>query len=560
MEAKPALSIQRSGAGQISNFGASAALSSSFPVLPTPLQETCPKFSDSQHVALNREFMQRPPAVVSPLSSNSGVVGHIFSSSSGFSTDLHFSSVQLQEKHPRQSPFISQSTSSGKSAVLPNSVDSRVLQSTASSQFNKENNDSWCTDTLPDFLDFPMSTTILNGQLDGSNSGGIAIPSEDLSKPNDWQDWADQLITDNDALATDWNGLLADASVADPEPKASYQISQQSTSVSTQQPHISQQLSVPGTPGEICTNGGQSSSANAAPGKQRMRWTPELHEAFVEAVNKLGGSERATPKGVLKLMKVEGLTIYHVKSHLQKYRTARYKPETTEGATRFNLFAINSMLFMFLDHFSSSFPVQTVKSMMVCSCVTSSASFNVRVKLLSFPLLQVIEFFFFSFVVFSVMESSEKKPASIDELSSLDLKTGIEITEALRLQMEVQKRLHEQLEIQRNLQLRIEEQGRYLQMMFEKQCKSGVDLLKGSSSASENPSKESTDDKVQNSSAKDNLVLDADKKETKGETAKTSGETSLLAAEKQKAVLENSEASVGGTSDLPPTKRAKVDE
>ncbi|XP_020114896.1 probable transcription factor KAN2 isoform X2 [Ananas comosus] len=65
----------------------------------------------------------------------------------------------------------------------------------------------------------------------------------------------------------------------------------------------------------------------------RMRWTTSLHARFIHAVELLGGHERATPKSVLEIMDVKDLTLAHVKSHLQMYRTVKNteKPLSSSG-------------------------------------------------------------------------------------------------------------------------------------------------------------------------------------------------------------------------------------
>ncbi|KAL6142281.1 hypothetical protein ACLB2K_060564 [Fragaria x ananassa] len=73
---------------------------------------------------------------------------------------------------------------------------------------------------------------------------------------------------------------------------------------------------------------GSSKCLDASTGnKERLRWTQELHDMFVDAVTKLGGHDRATPKGILKAMGVSGLTIYHIKSHLQVHKSLKQKFE-----------------------------------------------------------------------------------------------------------------------------------------------------------------------------------------------------------------------------------------
>ncbi|KAI4348763.1 hypothetical protein L6164_009445 [Bauhinia variegata] len=145
-------------------------------------------------------------------------------------------------------------------------------------------------------------------------------------------------------------------------------------------------------------SGKPASNGSIVSSKTRIRWTQALHDKFVECVNRLGGAEKATPKAILKLMDSDGLTIFHIKSHLQKYRIAKYMPDSAQG-------------------------------------------------------------------------KSEKSTPSEDVHHQLDVKTGMQLREALQMQLDVQRHLHEQLEIQRKLQLRIEEQGKQLRMLFDQQQK-----------------------------------------------------------------------------------------
>uniref|UniRef100_A0A0D9X320 HTH myb-type domain-containing protein n=1 Tax=Leersia perrieri TaxID=77586 RepID=A0A0D9X320_9ORYZ len=162
-------------------------------------------------------------------------------------------------------------------------------------------------------------------------------------------------------------------------------------------------------------HGGVDSSSGlvlSTDAKPRLKWTSELHERFVEAVNQLGGPDKATPKSIMRLMGIPGLTLYHLKSHLQKYRLSK-NLQSQGNASR-------------------------AKSVLGCSTI----------------------------------ETEKPCEGSGSPASHLDLETqtssSMHINEALQMQIEVQRRLHEQLEVQRHLQLRIEAQGKYLQSVLQK--------------------------------------------------------------------------------------------
>ncbi|TKY53274.1 PHR 1 protein [Spatholobus suberectus] len=80
----------------------------------------------------------------------------------------------------------------------------------------------------------------------------------------------------------------------------------------------------------VCATSGNPASRVVPTRKKRIKWTKDLHEQFVAAVNSLGGPQKAMPKAVRQKMNSKSLTIFHVKSHLQKYRNTMYMQKTSK--------------------------------------------------------------------------------------------------------------------------------------------------------------------------------------------------------------------------------------
>lgn len=183
--------------------------------------------------------------------------------------------------------------------------------------------------------------------------------------------------------------------------------------------------------------------------KPRLKWTPDLHQRFVDAVSQLGGPEKATPKSLMRVMNIHGLTLYHLKSHLQKYRLGKSQV-TDENKQEGN----------------DDDDDDDTKKNEISRGLNQRTYFDAEL---------------------SKLPESDQSSIGVCDGSQNQMNESLQIARALQIQMDVQRKLHQQIEVQRHLQLRIEAQGKYLQSVLRKAqetlagygtCSVGVELAK----------------------------------------------------------------------------------
>ncbi|KAJ1423650.1 hypothetical protein SESBI_12286 [Sesbania bispinosa] len=144
--------------------------------------------------------------------------------------------------------------------------------------------------------------------------------------------------------------------------------------------------------------------------KPRLKWTPELHQRFIEATNQLGGAEsEGNPK-----------ESYEGDGDSRTYFVPPEEPFT-------------------------GIPLLLGKSQHLETCSDIKQEEYTETK-----------------------SSDGHCSREISLGAQNQINENLQIAQALQMQMEVQKKLYEQIEVQKHLQLRIEAQRKYLQSVLKK--------------------------------------------------------------------------------------------
>jgi len=250
----------------------------------------------------------------------------------------------------------------------------------------------------------------------------------------------------------------------------------------------------------------EKSSKKQRQNKKRFVWSPDRHQQFLAAVNTLG-IENAAPKTILRLMKVDGLTTEHVKSHLQKYRISLRKDKGEDNIKLSPTSSPNTPNMTTQQHANVPSTAghhnkevvsqETLQQQIQIQKMTMQLQVQVQVQLQQQLLLQ---------------QQIQKQIEQLVNFNNDDkitpteknLKNSTQET-SLQLRMQLQMQLHRNLLVQKELQQQLDQTLKYIQ----------------------NPTSSNSGSNIKDETVSNNDDDDDDYSETDSPLVDTSGDTNL---------------------------------